>query len=560
MRAIASVVAVGMLLAVPGTASAANLYVDDNTGDDLNSNCPQAAPCLTIANALTESNVGDTILVDGGEYNETLTVGGGRSLIAQDFTGPPEGETLIDGGATTDPAIEVAAGNAADTIEGFTIRSQYAPVILGAAATLRGNIFDETTVPTQTGSDVLIMPTAPASTVTGNIFSDTQSDAQTGVSASVAGSLLIADNSFSGLNAAIRVEPSSGQATPVISGNDISGTHDTGAAGFGVSIGDRTNGTVTKNVIHDPAVGATTFGIAISGNPATAETTGGTLRRNRVFANTASIVTNDSDAPLTLDSNLVTGPGWGLRAVDNGANGGGDVTATNLTAYDGGAIQLQDTALTLDSSIVEEDISTSGATSTCSITFSRGPTVNPGGNGCQDVQTTADPMFVDPGAGDYGLQAASPLIDAGNPAAPAPGATDLDGDPRAIDGNGDCTTRRDIGAEERVTTPNPACAPPPPPSGGPPSSGDEDPPETEITKGPKRKSKKRKAKFEFSADEPGSTFECALDKKPFEPCTSPKRYKKLKRRRHSFQVRSIDQAGNADETPDLHKFRVKKKR
>jgi Ca2+-binding RTX toxin-like protein len=81
-------------------------------------------------------------------------------------------------------------------------------------------------------------------------------------------------------------------------------------------------------------------------------------------------------------------------------------------------------------------------------------------------------------------------------------------------------------------------------------------PETTIVKGPKHKTRKRKATIEFSSSEAGSTFECSLDGKPFAPCTSPFA-KKVKRRRHSFQVRAIDQAGNADPSPALHKWRVK---
>ena len=50
---------------------------------------------------------------------------------------------------------------------------------------------------------------------------------------------------------------------------------------------------------------------------------------------------------------------------------------------------------------------------------------------------------------------------------------------------------------------------------------DVDPPETTITKHPKKSSSSRQVKFRFSADEAGSTFECKLDKRPFKPCRSP---------------------------------------
>jgi hypothetical protein len=80
---------------------------------------------------------------------------------------------------------------------------------------------------------------------------------------------------------------------------------------------------------------------------------------------------------------------------------------------------------------------------------------------------------------------------------------------------------------------------------------DTDSPETKIKKHPKKRSSSRKAKFRFSADEPGSTFECKLDKRPFKPCRSPFK-RTVAPGRHKFRVRAIDPAGNRD--PSVAKF------
>jgi hypothetical protein len=113
------------------------------------------------------------------------------------------------------------------------------------------------------------------------------------------------------------------------------------------------------------------------------------------------------------------------------------------------------------------------------------------------------------------------------------------------------------GTSEMAVGTLPVEPPPPPP---PPPAGDSQAPETTITKQPKRKSKKRKAKFEFISSEAGSTFQCSLDGKPFSPCTSPLKTKKLKRKKHTFAVRATDAAGNTDASPAQAKFKVKKKR
>ena len=87
-----------------------------------------------------------------------------------------------------------------------------------------------------------------------------------------------------------------------------------------------------------------------------------------------------------------------------------------------------------------------------------------------------------------------------------------------------------------------------------------DAPDTRIT-GSKIKKKKGKATFEFegSGGDGALTFECSLDGKAFGRCSSPARYKRLKRGRHTFAVRALD-AGGADPTPAEKRFKSKRRR
>jgi dipeptidyl aminopeptidase/acylaminoacyl peptidase len=81
-------------------------------------------------------------------------------------------------------------------------------------------------------------------------------------------------------------------------------------------------------------------------------------------------------------------------------------------------------------------------------------------------------------------------------------------------------------------------------------------PETTITKKPKKRISKPKAKVRFVSSEPGSSFECKIDKKPYKPCQSPRKLKHLKPGRHKFRVRATDAAANTDPTPAKAKFKV----
>ncbi len=61
-------------------------------------------------------------------------------------------------------------------------------------------------------------------------------------------------------------------------------------------------------------------------------------------------------------------------------------------------------------------------------------------------------------------------------------------------------------------------------------------PKTTLGKHPSKSTRRSIAKFSFSADQPGSSFRCKLDRKPFKSCRSPQVYKRLKPGPHSFTV------------------------
>jgi hypothetical protein len=84
-------------------------------------------------------------------------------------------------------------------------------------------------------------------------------------------------------------------------------------------------------------------------------------------------------------------------------------------------------------------------------------------------------------------------------------------------------------------------------------------PDTTITAQPKRKTKKRKARFAFSSDKPGATFECSLNGEAFRSCASPAKIR-VPKGRNVFAVRAVSATGVADPTPVVTRFKVLKKK
>jgi len=106
--------------------------------------------------------------------------------------------------------------------------------------------------------------------------------------------------------------------------------------------------------------------------------------------------------------------------------------------------------------------------------------------------------------------------------------------------------------------PGPGGSTPSPGPGGASNAADATPPDTTITNKPKKGTLKRRAKFEFSSSETGSSFECKLDGTGFSACAPP-HVIRLERGRHSFEVRAIDAAGNVDEAPAAYVWKIRRR-
>jgi hemolysin type calcium-binding protein len=83
-------------------------------------------------------------------------------------------------------------------------------------------------------------------------------------------------------------------------------------------------------------------------------------------------------------------------------------------------------------------------------------------------------------------------------------------------------------------------------------------PNTTITNGPVTGSTITDSTptFEFSSNEPNSTFRCSVDGGQFAGCTSPETLNSLPDGQHSFAVQAMDLAGHTDPTPASRSFTV----
>jgi hypothetical protein len=212
-------------------------------------------------------------------------------------------------------------------------------------------------------------------------------------------------------------------------------------------------------------------------------------------------------ATVRLSNSIVRGPATSLvaDAGNNGSQGGSSSAAVDVDHTD-----YQTTGGTI------------GANGT-------GGVVDGGGN-----LSNVDPSFVNAASGDYHLAFGSPVIDKGDPAAGLPEDVDLDGNARVVDGDGNGTAIRDLGAYEWA---------------------DLLAPETTLTGGPSGAIQDTTPTFTFTS-EAGASFSCQVDAGAYTACTSPFTTPVLANGAHTFRVRSTDAANNTDATPAARSFTV----
>jgi hypothetical protein len=81
-------------------------------------------------------------------------------------------------------------------------------------------------------------------------------------------------------------------------------------------------------------------------------------------------------------------------------------------------------------------------------------------------------------------------------------------------------------------------------------------PQTTLRGKPGKAIHDRTPTFRFASNEPGSTFQCKLDGKPFRSCRSPFTSKQLPLGRHTFKVRARDKSGKLDPSPASYRFEI----
>jgi hypothetical protein len=301
----------------------------------------------------------------------------------------------------------------------------------------------------------------------------------------------------------------------------------------------------------------------------------------------ATLASAKQTSTVTLTNSIVRGPDTSIRAAagNNGSQGGNSVATVTTTYTD-----------------YQDSEAPAAPNGTATTTFGDGNLLG------------VDPQFLNPANGDFALHGGSPVVDKGQPGTTPPNV-DLNGDSHFVDGDGNGTKIRDMGAFELAAAPKTtitggptgltsdntpvftfksdtgatyecqidagafqACSSPvtttPLPDGahrftvrglsaafnvelGPPTrtfTVDTQAPNALLTKKPQKRFFKPKVKFKFVSTEAGAKFQCQLDNLPWRTCSSPYRYL-VKVGKHRLLVRAVDAAGNIDKTPARYKFK-----
>ena len=218
-------------------------------------------------------------------------------------------------------------------------------------------------------------------------------------------------------------------SSPLIMHNTITGNSASGGGG-GLFNQNNSSPVISGNVIT--ANSATWCG----GGICNSEGSSPTISNNIITANTAAYgggIGNSESSPVISNNTIVANTANDYAGgIDNGS-GSSPVISNNIVASNtGGGISCGNAATVIDYNDVWSN--SSYDVSGCTV-------------GLHGI--SAAPLFVASAGGDFRLQPGSPCVDAGDTSAlPSQLTTDIYGNPRQADGNGDGTATVDMGAAE----------------------------------------------------------------------------------------------------------------
>jgi hypothetical protein len=434
-------------LSLPTAASASATVRYVATGGKDNPTCAQSEPCLTIHNAITIAQAGDTISIGPGTFHE------GEMIVekALDFSGAgagtaatydPTHDTLIDGSGQTGETISDGAGGSFSDLRinggidsGGVFEQAYAALYLHASSESASfNVSD-------------VVTTQPLISIgSGNASIDLEANSiYTNTST-------ITDLTAIGTGAALELN-SSGMLNLNLSHSTLTGG--TGGEAALVS-GGSTNATLSNTTLGGSQFGAVIY----TGGQLTATRDSFTGRnaglKLRSYENGASAATLRDSLAAALPS-VTSTPQAGVVLLAEKAGSTATLSATNstLVAYGKGAtagLQLESTtnggtstaqlantiAFAADPTApgTPRDILAAGpgtATVTAessgysTVSATSGATITPVGS---PGNVSGNPAFANPAGGNFMLAATSPLLELGNPALVLAGELDLASNPR----------------------------------------------------------------------------------------------------------------------------------
>jgi len=406
------VVAFLLAAALPVAAAAATIHV------------PADKP--TIQAAIDSTANGDVVLVSNGTYVENIDFKG-KAITVKSVNGPAT--TTIDGGGLDIVVKFVTQETSNSVLAGFTIRNGRPSVSStynggGIAVASSSPTIQNNTITANFGcSGVGIGVSFGSPLIQGNTITNNQ---QSGCSGGTGGGGILIG----------------GASQPQIIGNTIS-NNSTGSDGGGISLFAAGNPVIRGNTIIGNTSGGQGGGISM-GNQSDAVVADNVIKGNTALkgGGVATLVPSGANGPTLVNNTLSSnsGPQGGSELYFSGFP---NQTQFLNNIFVGAASQIAvdcDTTYSPQSPIFHfnDVFNPSGNT------FAGSCSSSSGNNG----NISLDPLFVNPAASDFHLQATSPAIDTGSNTAPSLPAQDIAGNPRILDGNGDCVAAVDMGAYE----------------------------------------------------------------------------------------------------------------